>query len=115
MDVEALTVGDGRALLARARTGGMSRCAWRCGRASAPWTPFTKRATCLALDRLRGQQVLLNFWQSWSAPCLRELRRLQRLHEESSKHGLVIMARQRRGDAYRAGRGAQTSTTSTSR
>ena len=45
----------------------------------------------LALDRLRGQQVLLNFWQSWSAPCLRELRRLQRLHDEAAKHGLVIM------------------------
>jgi peroxiredoxin len=46
----------------------------------------------LALDRLRGQQVLLNFWQSWSAPCLRELRRLQRLHEGAGKDGLVILA-----------------------
>ncbi len=35
----------------------------------------------LAISRLRGQRVLLNFWQSWSAPCIRELRRLQRLHE----------------------------------
>ena len=45
----------------------------------------------LALDRLRGQHVLLNFWQSWSAPCLRELRRLQHLHDEGGKHGLVIL------------------------
>jgi len=27
--------------------------------------------------RLRGRRVLLTFWQSWSVPCLRELRRLE--------------------------------------
>jgi peroxiredoxin len=52
--------------------------------------PFEARYI-LALDRLRGQQVLVNFWQSWSAPCLRELRRLQRLHEEAAQNGLVIL------------------------
>jgi peroxiredoxin len=31
----------------------------------------------LAMRRLRGVPVLLCFWQSWSAPCIRELRRLQ--------------------------------------
>ena len=36
--------------------------------------------------------MLLNFWQSWSAPCIRELRRLQRLHDEAGKRGLVILA-----------------------
>ena len=46
----------------------------------------------LALNRLRGQHVLLNFWQGWSAPCIRELRRLQRLHDEAGKRGLVILA-----------------------
>jgi peroxiredoxin len=30
-----------------------------------------------ALHRLRGQPVLITFWQDWSAPCLAELRRLQ--------------------------------------
>jgi peroxiredoxin len=29
-----------------------------------------------ALHRLRGQRVVFNFWQSWSAPSLAELRRL---------------------------------------
>jgi peroxiredoxin len=37
------------------------------------------------LHRLRGREVLLNFWQSWSAPCLTELARLQRLHESSGR------------------------------
>jgi peroxiredoxin len=32
-----------------------------------------------ALHRFRGREVLVNFWQSWSAPCLAELGRLQRL------------------------------------
>jgi len=34
-----------------------------------------------SLQRLRGRYVLLNFWQSWSAPCIAELRRLQRLYD----------------------------------
>jgi peroxiredoxin len=33
-----------------------------------------------ALHRLRGREVLLTFWQPWSAPCIEELRRLQQLH-----------------------------------
>jgi peroxiredoxin len=46
----------------------------------------------LALRRLRGQRVLLNFWQSWSAPCVRELRRLQRLQEETGPRAPFIVA-----------------------
>lgn len=46
----------------------------------------------LGIRRLRGQPVLLNFWQSWSAPCIRELRRLQRLHEEGGARAPVILA-----------------------
>jgi len=46
----------------------------------------------LALRRLRGKRVLLNFWQSWSAPCIKELRRLQRLHGEGGQHAPMIVA-----------------------
>jgi peroxiredoxin len=38
------------------------------------------RGTVSALRRMRGRRVLLAFWQSWSAPSLRELERLQALH-----------------------------------
>lgn len=38
-----------------------------------------------ALHRMRGRKSILCFWQSWSAPCLRELRRLQELVEELRK------------------------------
>jgi peroxiredoxin len=43
-----------------------------------------------ALHRLRGRPVLLNFWQSWSAPCLEELRRLQRVHALGADAPFVV-------------------------
>lgn len=44
-----------------------------------------------SLQRLRGREILMNFWQSWSAPSLAELSRLQRLHE-SGKDAPFIFA-----------------------
>jgi peroxiredoxin len=43
-----------------------------------------------ALHRFRGQNMLLNFWQSWSARCLAELSRLQRLHQGSAEGPFVV-------------------------
>ena len=45
-----------------------------------------------ALHRLRGREVLLNFWQAWSAPCTRELDRLQSLHQQAGEQGPLIVA-----------------------
>jgi peroxiredoxin len=45
----------------------------------------------MALHRLQGQRVMLNFWQPWSAPCRRELDRLRTLHE-SGRDAPVIIA-----------------------
>jgi peroxiredoxin len=42
------------------------------------------------LRRLRGRQVMINFWQSWAAPSMRELRHLQSLHAE--RNGPFILA-----------------------
>jgi peroxiredoxin len=42
------------------------------------------------LRRLRGRQVMINFWQSWAAPSMRELRHLQNLHAE--RNGPFILA-----------------------
>jgi peroxiredoxin len=50
------------------------------------------------LRRMRGKRVLLNFWQSWSAPCIRELQRLQRLHEAGSEWIVIAVS----GDANEA-------------
>ena len=45
----------------------------------------------IALRKLAGRAVALNFWKSWSAPCIEELGHLQRLHDRAGKH-LVIVA-----------------------
>lgn len=45
----------------------------------------------VALRRLRGHRVVLAFWQSWSAPSIRELERLQALaHERNAPRILAI-------------------------
>jgi thiol-disulfide isomerase/thioredoxin len=36
--------------------------------------------------------ILLNFWQSWSAPCLTELGRLQRLHAAAGGEAPFVVA-----------------------
>jgi peroxiredoxin len=50
------------------------------------------RGQVLALRRLRGKSVLLIFWQSWSAPCIKELRRLQQLNDAGGERAPVILA-----------------------
>jgi peroxiredoxin len=51
-----------------------------------PDTVFTDdQGNQIALRRLRGQNVLLNFWRSWSAPSIQELRRLQRLQDQERR------------------------------
>src|SRR5262249_60901237 len=37
------------------------------------------------LHRFIGREVLLNFWQSWSAPCLAELSRLRACMKDGEK------------------------------
>ena len=43
-----------------------------------------------SLQRLRGRDVLLNFWQSWSAPCLTELSRLQHLYKAGKDTPFIV-------------------------
>ncbi len=49
-----------------------------------------ERAQRYALHRLRGHRLLLNFWQSWSAPSLAELRRLQALAQAGDRAPFVV-------------------------
>ncbi|MGH8472562.1 MAG: TlpA family protein disulfide reductase, partial [Gammaproteobacteria bacterium] len=50
------------------------------------------RGEFIALRRFRGQRILLNFWQSWSKPCLKELRRLQELQDQAGRDAPFIVA-----------------------
>ena len=59
-----------------------------CGCHAAPDITFEdERGQRFALHRMRGRNVILNFFQSWSAPCIRELQRLQALQEKRPKGG----------------------------
>jgi thiol-disulfide isomerase/thioredoxin len=44
------------------------------------------------LRRLQGRKILLNFWTSWSSPCLEQLRYLDSLQAESAENGTIILA-----------------------
>ena len=51
----------------------------------------TVDGTRMTLDALRGKVVVLDFWATWCAPCLVELPRLRRLHDELGNTSLVIV------------------------
>ncbi len=57
---------------------------------AAPDAAFADGGRGFALHRFKGHDVLLNFWQSWSAPCLAELERLQRLRDEHRTSPFVV-------------------------
>jgi peroxiredoxin len=56
-----------------------------------PDAAFTdEREQPYALHRLRRRRLLLNFWQSWSAPSLAELRRLQAISQAGDRAPFVV-------------------------
>lgn len=46
----------------------------------------------ISLERLRGKVVFLNFWATWCPPCVIEMPSMEKLHQEFSNDGLVILA-----------------------
>lgn len=59
----------------------------------APEVSFTDdRGQSFAIHRLRGREVLLNFWQSWSEPCIKELLRLRQLQKGAGASAPFIVA-----------------------
>jgi peroxiredoxin len=46
----------------------------------------------LLLRKLRGHNVKINFWTSWSTASIRELRRLQRLQDTGGQRPPLIIA-----------------------
>ncbi|MFQ5571249.1 MAG: redoxin domain-containing protein [Rhodothermales bacterium] len=44
------------------------------------------------LEDYRGKVVLLNFWATWCAPCIREIPELDRLQKNYADDGLVILS-----------------------
>jgi thiol-disulfide isomerase/thioredoxin len=45
----------------------------------------------LVMAELRGRPLVLNFWASWCAPCVREMPELDRFHREFSPAGWSVV------------------------
>jgi thiol-disulfide isomerase/thioredoxin len=59
---------------------------------TARLTPFrTADGEAIDLSYFRGKAVLLNFWATWCAPCVREMPSLNRLAAEMAGDGLAVV------------------------
>jgi len=95
MNRRHLTVGLGLA----AGAAGLGFGWWRgqAARAAAPpaemWTLSFERPEggTLTMASLRGKPLLINFWATWCAPCIKELPEIDRFHKTfSQRQGQVV-------------------------
>lgn len=45
----------------------------------------------LVLAELRGKPLLINFWATWCAPCIREMPELDRFHRDFAPRGVEVV------------------------
>ena len=73
--------------------GGVEKFAARADGVPAPAISFQDGERLkLTLADFRGQVVLMNFWATWCAPCIRELPSLDRLQARLKPSGVKIVA-----------------------
>jgi thiol-disulfide isomerase/thioredoxin len=51
----------------------------------------TPEGATLAMDAFRGRPLVLNFWASWCAPCVREMPALDRFQREFASAGWQVV------------------------
>jgi thiol-disulfide isomerase/thioredoxin len=59
----------------------------------APTVPFLLNGdTARTLADYRGKGIVVNFWATWCAPCVKEMPALDRLSAEVQRDGIVVLA-----------------------
>lgn len=59
----------------------------------APKTPFADEyATSTTIDAFKGKIVILNFWATWCAPCIKEMPSLERLAARLPAEKFAVIA-----------------------
>jgi thiol-disulfide isomerase/thioredoxin len=59
----------------------------------APKTPFgDEYGTSTTIDAFKGKIVILNFWATWCAPCIKEMPSLERLAARLSAEKFAVIA-----------------------
>lgn len=86
------------AVAAATATAGLGTAWWRHRQASPPalarlWTMRFERPGGgeLSLAAWRGKPLLINFWATWCAPCLRELPALDQFHHRFQAQGWQVV------------------------
>ncbi len=62
------------------------------GKAAPDLTLTTLTGETITMSELRGKVVLVDFWATWCGPCKREMPHIQKLFEDLSDDGLVVLA-----------------------
>lgn len=72
--------------------GAMEKFVFAASPRSAPAEPFLHDGAETSLAAFRGRTVLVNFWATWCAPCLKELPSLDRLQADLGGEDFVVLA-----------------------